>query len=379
MSVKDDKLNIAMLGHKRIPSREGGIEVVVEELSKRMVEQGHKVTCYNRRGHHISGKEFDSKHIDSYKGVRLKSVFTIDRKGLAAITSSFFAAIRTAFSRYDVVHFHAEGPCAMLWIPKLFRKRCIVTIHGLDWQRGKWKNGFASKYIKFGEKIAAKFADEIIVLSKNVQEYFKQTYGRNTKYIPNGVNSYRHKEPNLIKQKFGLEEQSYILFLGRIVPEKGVSYLIEAYKDINTDKKLVVAGGVSDSDEFMEQIISLAGNDERIVFTDFVEGDVLEELYGNAYIYVLPSDLEGMPISLLEAMSYGNCCLVSDIPECAEVVGNNAVIFKHGDIDDLKSKLQKLCNDKKTVYDLKDSSSDYICKKYNWDNVVKETLKLYEL
>ena len=114
----DDKLNIAMLGHKRIPSREGGIEVVVEELSTRMAALGHHVTCYNRSGHHVSGKEFDRDSLDEYKGVKLKSVFTIDRKGLAAMTSSFFGAAHAAFGKYDVVHFHAEGPCAMLWLPK---------------------------------------------------------------------------------------------------------------------------------------------------------------------------------------------------------------------------------------------------------------------
>ena len=124
------KLNIAMLGHKRIPSREGGIEIVVEELSTRMVKKGHQVTCFNRRGHHVSGKEFDSGNIKAYKGVRIKNVFTVNAKGLAAMSSSFFAALEAAFGKYDVVHFHAEGPCAMIWLPKIFGKRCIATIHG---------------------------------------------------------------------------------------------------------------------------------------------------------------------------------------------------------------------------------------------------------
>ena len=135
-----------MLGHKRIPSREGGVEIVVEELSTRMAKLGHKVTCFNRSGHHIGGKEFDSGNISDYQGVKIKKVFTIDKKGLAAMTSSFFAAVKASFGNYDIVHFHAEGSCAMIWIPKLFRKKCIVTIHGLDWQRSKW-GGFATKYI----------------------------------------------------------------------------------------------------------------------------------------------------------------------------------------------------------------------------------------
>ena len=199
------KLNIAMSGHKRIPSREGGIEIVVEELSTRMVEVGHSVTCYNRSGHHVSGKEFDGGSLKEYKGVKLKLVLTINHKGLAAMTSSFFGAICAAFGKYDVVHFHAEGPCAMLWLPKFFGKKCIATIHGIDWQRAKW-GGFASKYIKFGEKVAAKYADEIIVLSEGVQKYFMDTYGRKTVFIPNGVNRPILRSPQLIKEKYGLDK-----------------------------------------------------------------------------------------------------------------------------------------------------------------------------
>ena len=305
--TKKNEIKIAMLGHKRIPSREGGIEIVVEELSSRMVQQGHNVTCYNRSGHHISGKEFDSSNLDVYKGVELKSVFTIDRKGLAALTSSCFAAVKIAFGKYDVVHFHAEGPCAMLWLPRLFGKRCVATVHGLDWQREKWKGGFGSKYIKFGEKVAVRFADEIIVLSKGAQDYFMQTYGRETRFIPNGVNRPEIRSAEIIKEKFGIDKDEYILFLGRIVPEKGLRYLVEAFKDVLTDKKLIIAGGASDTEDFMSEIKGLAEGDGRIVFTGFVAGRMLEELYSNAYVYCLPSDLEGMPLSLLEAMSYGNC------------------------------------------------------------------------
>ena len=372
-----DKLNIAMLGHKRIPSREGGIEIVVEELSTRMVKLGHQVTCFNRKGHHVSGSEFDGSQLSEYKGVKLKSVWTLDKKGLAAMTSSLSAAIKAAFGKYDVVHFHAEGPCAMLWLPKLFGKRCIATIHGIDWQRAKW-GGFASKYIKFGEKVASKYADEIIVLSEGVQRYFTDTYNRKTVFIPNGVNRPVIREPKLIKENFGLEKDSYILFLGRLVPEKGISYLIEAFKQINTNKKLVIAGGSSDTDEFLQNLKKLAKDDERTIFTGFVQGQLLEELYSNAYVYVLPSDLEGMPLSLLEAMSYGNCCVVSDISECAEVVENKAIVFQKSNVEQLKEKLQDLCDNPKKVQSYKKSASDFICQKYNWDDVVDKTVALYQ-
>lgn len=377
MDKKDEKLNIAMLGQKRIPSREGGIEIVVEELSTRMVKQGHKVTCYNRSGHHVSGKEFDIGELEVYEGVKLKPVITIDRKGLAALTSSFFASIKAALGKYDVVHFHAEGPCAMLWIPKLFGKRCIATIHGIDWQREKWKNSFASKYIKFGEKVAVKYANEIIVLSESVQEYFRLTYGRDTKFIPNGVNRPEVKTAEFITEKFGLMKDSYILFLGRIVPEKGLRYLVEAYKGLETDKKLVIAGGSSDTDDFLNEVKALSYGDGRVIFTGFVCGKVLEELYSNAYIYTLPSDLEGMPLSLLEAMSYGNCCVVSDIDECAEVVEDKAVVFKKSDVKDLMEKLQMLCDDRVLTQKYKDTATDFICQKYSWDDVVSGTIGLY--
>lgn len=373
-----DKLKIAMLGHKRIPSREGGVEIVVEELAIRMLEQGHEVTCYNRRGNHVSGKVFDdvSDKLREYKGIRLKSVPTIEKKGLAAMSSSLFAALAAAFGKYDVVHFHAEGPCAMLWFPKLFGKKCIVTVHGLDHQREKWGK-FAKAYIMLGEKVAVRFADKIIVLSEGVQNYFKETYGIETKFIPNGVNRPKKVEAKLIKEKYGLCGDDYICFLARLVPEKGLTYLIDAFKQINTNKKLVIAGGSSDTDDFMQEVMKRAKGDDRIIFTGFVQGQILEELYSNSYLYTLPSDLEGMPLSLLEAMSYGNCCVVSDIDECTEVVEDKAIVFKKSNVEDLKQKIQELCNNTEIVQKYKKDTADFICKKYNWDEVAEKTLELY--
>ena len=369
-------MRIAMLGHKRIPSREGGVEVVVGELSTGMVSRGHSVVCYNRRGHHISGEKFDTEKLSEFQGVVLKDVPTIQKKGLAALTSSFFASVRAAFGKYDVVHFHAEGPCAMLWLPKLFGKRCIATVHGLDHQRSKW-GSFASKYILFGEKCAVRFADEIIVLSKNVQDYFLSTYSRQTVFIPNGVNKAEVLPADMISDNYSVNKDSYILYLGRLVPEKGVHYLIDAFKQIPTDKKLIIAGGSSDTSEYEQQLRSLAEDDDRIIFTGFVQGQLLCELYSNAYIYVLPSDLEGMPLSLLEAMSYGNCCLTSDIPECAEVTQEFGVTFPKGDVKALADKLQYLCDNSDIVGKYKENAADYITNKYSWSSIIDRTLELY--
>jgi glycosyltransferase involved in cell wall biosynthesis len=316
-------MKIAMIGHKRIPSREGGVEIVVEQLATRMVAAGHQVDAYNRSGHHVSGKDIDGKKksekLKEYKGVRIITIPTFQNKKLNAVVYSFLATIRALFGRYDVIHYHAEGPCSMLWIPHLFGIRTVATIHGLDWQRSKW-GGFATRFLLFGEKMAAKYADEVIVLSHNMQKYFKETYNRDTVLIPNGVIKPAIKSDEQIYKKWGLKKDSYILFLARIVPEKGLHYLLDAFRGIDTDKKLVIAGGSSHTDDYVETIKNKAKEDSRVIMTGFVQGELLEELFSNAYIYVLPSDVEGMPISLLEAMSYGNCCLISDIEENMEVM-----------------------------------------------------------
>ena len=279
--MSSKKMAIAMFGQKRL-SREGGIEIVVKELCTRMAKNGYTVTCYNRSGHHVSGAEYDKK--TEYEGINQKCVPTIEKKGLAAVSSSFFAALYSAFGKYNVVHIHAEGPAFFSWLPKLLGKRVIVTVHGLDWQREKWKSGFGSKFIKQGEKNAVKYADEIIVLSKGVHDYFRNQYGRETRFIPNGVNRPEIRKAELITDKFGLTKDSYILFLGRLVPEKGIRYLVEAFKNVKTEKKLVIAGGSSDTDSFMKELKELAKDDKRIIFTGFVQGQMLEELYSNAYI-----------------------------------------------------------------------------------------------
>lgn len=368
-------LKIAMIGHKRVPSREGGVEIVVEELSRRMACLGNKVDVYNRSGSHVSGSAFDSIGSELPENIRVITIPTPENKTLNAFVYSFLASLRALFGRYDVIHFHAEGPAAMCFLPKLFGIRTVVTIHGLDWQRSKW-GGFASKYLKFGEKTAARCADEIIVLSDAVRDYFKKEYGRNTVYIPNGITQPDFEDIAEAGEKYGLKKDRYILYLGRIVPEKGIHYLIEAYSDMKTDMPLVIAGGSSHSEEYFARL-KRSAEGKNIIFTDFVQGRMLRELYSNAYLYVLPSDLEGMPISLLEAMSYSNCCLTSDIPECTQVCGENAVYFRKSSVDDLKNKLEYLIKNSDTVLEYKSRAHDYIISKYSWDDVVNRTLALY--
>lgn len=374
--MADEVRKIAMIGQKRSPSREGGVEVVVTQLSVRMAKRGYHLDLYNRWGYHVSGRSFTDESGITYPEIRILKIPTFRNGKLNAIVYTILGTIRALFGKYDVIHYHAEGPCIMLWLPKLLGIRVIATIHGLDWQRAKWGN-FASKVLKTGEKVAAKYADEVIVLSKNVQEYFKTTYGRDTHYIPNGIEKPILREAEQIKDKWGLEKDGYILFLARIVPEKGLHYLIDAYEQLHTDKRLVIAGGSSNAMEYMEEIRRKASENENILMTDFVQGEILAELLSNAYLFVLPSDVEGMAISLLEAMSYGNCCLVSDISENIEVVEDRAVSFRKGDVQDLKEKLSELLKDKAKVEAFKQNASDFITGKYNWDDVIDETLKLY--
>ncbi|MBR5507730.1 MAG: glycosyltransferase family 4 protein [Clostridia bacterium] len=366
-----------MIGHKIVPSRRGGIENVLTTMCPLMVEMGHDVTCYNRTSDKVENEYVGTVHKKRYKGVRLKSAPTLNIRGFAAMIASFTAAIFASFRRYDVVHFHAEGPCAALWIPKLFGKKCVATVHGLDWQREKWGKGFASKYIKFGEKILAKYADEVIVLSQAAQDYFKETYDRDTVIIHNGINKPQKREADLIEKKYGLEKDGYICIVSRLTEEKGIHYLIDAYNRITTDKKLVIAGDTSDTDDYVKILKEKAAGNPNIIFTGFVSGELLDEIYSNAYIATLPSDLEGMSLSLLESLAYGNAVLCSDIPENTSVAGDRAMYFKKSDIEDLSDKLEILCNDFELVKRLRDGVDEYITGKYNWKDVAEKTCRLY--
>ncbi|MBQ1230855.1 MAG: glycosyltransferase family 4 protein [Clostridia bacterium] len=367
-----------MIGHKVIPSRRGGIENVLTTLCPILVENGVDVTCYNRSVDKVENEYVGTVQNKTYKGVKIKTAWTLNVRGFAAMIASFTAAIAASFCDYDVIHFHAEGPCAALWIPKLFGKKCVATVHGLDWQREKWGKGFASKYIKFGEKVLAKYADEVIVLSKAAYDYFKETYGRETTIIHNGISKPERKEAKIITEKYGLKKDDYISVVSRLTAEKGIHYLIDAYNSIETDKKLVIAGDTSDTDDYVKMLKEKAAGNENIIFTGFISGDVLKEIYSNAYINVLPSDLEGMSLCLLESLAYKNVLLCSDIPENTAVAEDKATYFQKGNIEDLAQKLKMLCDDGELVEKLKDGVDEFVLNKYSWQDVAKETCELYK-
>lgn len=371
-------MKVAMVGHKVVPSRRGGIELVLTSLCPLLAEAGVEVTCYNRSSDKVENEYVGTVENKMYRGVKLKNAWTINSRGVSAMVASFTAAICAAFGNYDVVHFHAEGPCAAMWIPKLFGKRCVATVHGLDWQREKWRNGFASKYIKFGEKVMVKCADEIIVLSESARTYFKDTYNRDTVVIHNGIDRPVKKQANLITERYGLAGGDYICIVSRLTAEKGIHYLIDAYNRIKTDKKLVIAGDTSDTDEYVALLKQKAEGNPNILFTGFISGDTLTELYSNAYLVTLPSDIEGMSLSLLEALAYGNAVLCSDIPENTLVTEDKAIHFRKSDVDDLADKLQMLCDDEVFVNDFKRGVDEFILGKYNWKTIADATRELYK-
>lgn len=314
-----------MIGHKDFPSRSGGVEVV---------ERGYDVTVYNR------GLE---KHHNVYDvdGVHARRVFTLQKPALNATVYSFLATFDALFRGYDVIHYHAIGPSVPLLIAKLFGKRTVCTVHGLNWKVDKWR-GFASRYMKLGERIAAKYADDLVVLSETEWNYFLQKYGRASILIPNAIRFYEKRACSLIREKYGLEQGEYILYVGRISPEKGTLDLVEGYRKANTGKKLVLVGPLDDS-EYCRTVQQQAQYDPNIIMTDYLVGDLLKELYSNCGLFVLPSHTEGLSLSLLEALSIGARCLVSDIPENTVVTDIYGAAFKPEDTDDLARALEREC------------------------------------
>lgn len=364
-------MKIAMIGQKGIPSRAGGVEIHVEELAAGLVEMGQQVDVYCR-------KYYCKNRVKEHRGIRLFYIPTISTKHLDAIIYTFFATIVALCKGYDIFHYHACGPSSLCWIPKLFGKKVVCTTHGLDWKRAKW-GAIGQEYLKLGERTINKHANEIIVLNDPMKTYFENTYQRDTNVIPNGVAENELIEAEIIKEKWGLYKGSYFLYLGRLVPEKGIHYLIEAYQRMNTDKKLVIAGGSSHSDDYVERLAAMSIDNDNIIMTGFVSGQALEELYSNAFVYVLPSDVEGLPISLLEAMSYNRYCLVSDIKENTTTSNGKAAVFRQGNIDDL---YEKLCDiDAMPALEVERKGHEagaYVAENYRWKAVVEKTLTVYE-
>ncbi len=358
-------MKIAMLGQKGIPATFGGIERHVEELATRLVARGHEVTVYCR--------PYYTKISGDYRGVRLVVLPSIRTKHLDTATHCAACIPHIISEGYDIVHLHALGPSLFAGMAKWGGAKTVVTVHGLDWQREKWGD-LATWVLKRCEYTSVWFPNRTIVVSKALREYFRESRGVSVTYIPNGTVLPHVREPEKIRE-LGIEPGKYALFVGRLVPEKGCHYLLDAWRKVDSDLELIIAGGTSFSTDYVEKLHEMG--DERTRFLGYVYGDVLDELYSNARVFVLPSDIEGLPIALLEAMSFGNCCLTSDIPENLEVIGDCGATFRKGDVDDLAGKLQRLLGNSESCHAMGDRARRHVLETYDWDGVTLHTEAVY--
>ncbi|MGF1540915.1 MAG: glycosyltransferase family 4 protein [Pleurocapsa sp.] len=369
-------MKIAVIGAKGIPVKQGGIERYCQEFYPRIVKSGHQVDLFARPSY--TDQPWFSSY--QYQGVRVISLPSLPIRGLDAVFSSAFGVIYAVFNNYDLVHFHALGPALFSWIPKLFSSaRVIVTCQGLDWQRAKWGK-FSSWLIRLGERNAVKYADEIVVVSKALETYFRQTYGIDTKYIPNGPGNYAQSDPNLRYGKsLGLETGRYILYLGRLVPEKRPELLIKAFKKLQPEGwKLVLAGGISDTAKYTAELLEISQQSDRIIFTNEIKGSKLAEIVRGAGLFVLPSDLEGLPLVMLEAMKEGIPVLASDIPPHQQLIGKDrGLLFKAGQLDSLIASLTMALAEPSELQLMAQKAQKYVQTYYGWDKIVYDHLNLY--
>ena len=362
----------------------GGVETSVEEISTRLAEMGHEVHVFCRRKYNREG-------LTEFNGVRLHNLPAIYTKHLEAITHTLLSTL-AAIPRCDVIHYHATGPSLFAWLPRLFGRKTVVTVQGLDWRRDKW-GPFAASVLKVAERTASWFPNRTAVVSHFLERYYGERYRKPVLYIPNGMPAIPHRPFDKLA-RFGLEPNRYVLYLSRIVPEKGSHYLIEAFRRVDTDMKLAIVGDARHADAYFDKVTQLAEGDDRIVFTGPLYGEEKDEAYSNAYLFCHPSDLEGLPIVLLEAMGNGRCSLVSDIPEMVEVVdperlgftgtvadappGPHGYTFKRGDVADLAKQLQHLLEHPDDVAAMGENARAYVRGEYDWDTIAKAFERLYQ-
>lgn len=355
-----------MIGSRGIPAVYGGIERHIEELSWRLVQAGQDVTVYCRDYYTPGGIRY-------YQGIKIRRLPALKTKHLDNIAHTFLSTIDALLTGADIIHYHGIGPALLTLIPVLRGVKTVVTIHSLDWKRKKWGK-IARLFLKAGELCAVLFAHRLIVVSETLKEYLNQRHKRKAFYIPNGISAPLPKEPDMIKA-YGLSKDNYILSVGRLVPEKRFEVLIRAFQNIDTDKRLVIVGGSGNTGDYMDYLKKIGG--QRVLFAGYQNGEILRELYSNACLFVLPSEVEGLPIALLEAMSYGKTALVSDIPENKEVMGDFGFTFRTNDTDDLAGKLRNLSG-RNNLFKENKAQSEYILGKYQWERIAGETGNLYK-
>lgn len=373
-------MKIAMIGQKGLPSLHGGIETHVEHLSTRLVRAGHEVTVYARPW-------YSPGTSDRYNGVRIVRLPSLHTKHLDAITHTFFALLHAClFNAPDVIHVHGVGPSLLAWIARLLSPSSVVitTFHCIDREHGKW-GALARWALHMGEKMCVNSPHQTIAVSKTLCNYIEVAYGKRAHYIPNGIAPVRATTNDVVLHPFGLRSNQYVAMVSRLVPHKGAHVLIDAWKratrkrpDLFRDLKLAIVGDSAFTDDYVRKLKNLAGGDDSIVFTGYQRGDALQALFAGAKCIVHPSQSEGMPIAVLEAMSYGKAVLASDIPENKEVVEEHGMLFSTGDVDDLVDQLITLLSDEMHMASIGHGARAFVENDFNWDDIAAETLRVYE-
>lgn len=362
-----------MIGQKGIPTLYGGIERHVEELSTRLVKNtGNSVFVYTR-------PYYTPKDLKEYKNVKLISIPSIKTKHLDAISHTLFSTIHALFQDYDVIHFHGVGPSLLSFIPRIFKPKAkiISTFHCRDAVLSKWGK-FAKLSLAIGEWTAINFVHQTITVSESLVDYIEKKYKKRVNYIPSGIAPIQVKKPNMIIKSFGLLGDDYIIAVARLIKDKGIHYLIEAYNNIETDKKLVIVGDTSFTDEYVLKLKDMAEGNENIIFTGWQQGDMLAELYSNAYVFVQPSISEGLSVSVLEAASYGLGIIASDIPANIEIINKHGFIFKNKNVKNLENKLKLALINPEQIKDAGQKVRGYVIEKYDWNLIAYSTTLLYK-
>lgn len=363
-------MKIAFIGQKGIPARSGGVEKHVEGLAVSLVERGHNVIVYSR-------KHYTESKIKNYQGVKIIHVPSIPTKNLDAISHTFLSILDVLRRDVDIIHFHSIGPSSLLWIVKLLKPhaKVIATFHSQDYYNQKW-GLFARMYLKFSEWVACTQADEVIVISKLLAQYVRQSYKIEPLYIPNGVHVGNSTTTNYLDQ-WKLEKDNYILAVARLIPLKGLHHLIKAYASIQSDKKLVIVGDSAYTDKYVKDLQELAASDARVCLTGQQNGEVLAELFGNASLFVQSSESEGLSVALLEAMGYGLPVLVSDIPGNLEAIGDTGYSFRCNNEIHLRQQLELLLADTSNLREKGVLAKQRVEKEYNWNAITTATEQAY--
>lgn len=362
---KRQRLRIAFIGGRGVISKYSGIETYYEEVGRRLARMGHEVTIYCRK--------YFTPDLSEHDGMRLVRLPAIRSKHFETVMHTSLSTLHALFARYDIVHYHALGPALFSFFPRLFGIKTAVTVQGLDWQRKKWGR-IASAVLRAGEKASAWLPNGTMVVSKVLQKRYRDERSVETFYVPNGGVLRDRVAPEKILEQ-GLSPGRYVLFLGRFSPEKGCHLLVEAFERLDTDVKLVMAGAASYCDDYSRELRTHVS--ERIKILDWVSGETLDELLTNCMIFVLPSDLEGLSLALLDAMGAGVCVLTSDVPENREVVDGAGFIFERGNTADLADRLRYLIANPDIREVAGRTARQRIEEQYQWRNIATEIEKAY--